>query len=259
METSPKMPVVFVGHGNPMNILSDNRFTQEWARIGRELPRPKAILSISAHWITPGKTMVHVREDPRIIYDFYGFPDEMYQQQYDVAGSSVWARRAEEAITSVDIAEDTEWGLDHGSWTVLIKMFPLADIPVFQMSIDYSKPPQFHYELTRELAALRREGVLVLASGNLTHNLQSDFGAEASTDWASEFDDRVKSYLDDGDDGSVVDFLDWGSLTKKAHPSHDHFLPLVACLGLREESDEISYFAEGFDMGTLSMRSFVLR
>ena len=252
------MPVIFVGHGNPMNAVGNNEFTREWERIGRQLAKPIAVLSISAHWLTPGTTKIHVEPNPRIIYDFYGFPDELYAQRYPAPGSAIWARKAIEAISSIPVREDSDWGLDHGTWTVMKRMFPDADVPIFQMSIDYEKPPLFHYELARELIALRREGILVLGSGNVTHNLRSAFGKERDADWATDFDLRVKTDLDDANDRDLVEFLDWGATSRMAHPTHDHFLPLISCIGLREKEDTVTWFAEGFDMGTLSMRSFVL-
>lgn len=252
------MPVLFIGHGNPMNVLLDNSFTRDWERVGASLPRPKAVLSISAHWLTPGATKVHVAENPRIIYDFYGFPDEMYSQEYDAPGSPEYAKATSAAVTKAEIAADAGWGLDHGTWTVMKRLFPDADVPVYQMSLDYSKEPSYHYELAADLSSLRRQGVLIIGSGNVTHNLRSAFGSGKSADWAIEFDTRVKSGLDEGKSGYIVDFLSWGNVSKQAHPTHDHFLPLISCLGLREEGDTVRYFAEGFDMGTISMRSFIL-
>lgn len=246
------MPFLFVGHGNPMNAILDTEYGREWERVGQTLPRPTAILAISAHWLTPGSTRVLAVDVPRTIHDFGGFPQELFDQQYPAQGSPEFAKKTIELIRKTEAIEDYRWGLDHGTWSVLKKMYPEADIPVYQLSIDYSQPPEYHYQLAKDLVELRNHGVLILGSGNIVHNLTT---IGRSYDWAAEFDEIMEQHLSNHNHKGVVDFLKLGELARLAHPTHDHFLPLIYLIGLQTENDEISYFNESFDFGTISMRS----
>ena len=250
------MPFLFVGHGNPMNAILDTSYGREWERIGREITRPSAILCISAHWLTPGPTQVLSVNLPRTIHDFGGFPQELFDQQYPAPGAPDYAKKTIELIRKTEAVEDYRWGLDHGTWSVLKKMYPDADVPVYQLSIDYSRPPQYHYELAKDLVVLRDRGVLVIGSGNLVHNLGA---LGTSYDWAVEFDSVMEGHISNNNHQEVIDFMNLGELAKRAHPTHDHFLPLIYSLGLQTERDEISYFNESFDFGTISMRSVLAK
>ncbi|RYD57145.1 MAG: 4,5-DOPA dioxygenase extradiol [Sphingobacteriales bacterium] len=250
-----QMPVLFVGHGNPMNAILRNEFSAKWQQLGRELPRPKAILSVSAHWLTRG-TFVTAMERPKTIHDFGGFPKELFAQQYDAPGAPDVASETKRLVKSTTVHEDHEWGLDHGTWSVLLPMYPKADIPVFQMSIDYTKPPQWHYELAKELSELRKKGVLILGSGNIVHNLRLiDFEGKAKFDWAHEFDENIKTFIEAGDHKSVVEYEKMGQLAQLAVPTSDHYLPLLYTLGLQNKRDDIAFFNDKMDAGSISMRS----
>lgn len=253
------MPVLFVGHGNPMNAISDNPFSRSWAVVGDRIPRPSAILCVSAHWLTPGSTQVTAMDMPKTIHDFGGFPRALFEQQYPAPGAPDYAEKTVELIRKAEVIADYEWGLDHGTWSVLIKMFPDADIPVYQLSIDYAKDPRYHYALSQEIKALRDRGVLVMGSGNLVHNLSAIQLEGEPFDWAIEFDEVMTGLIDDGNDQGVVDFQELGRLARTAHPTIDHFLPLVYALGLKDSRDEIEYFNDEFDMSSVSMRSFIAR
>lgn len=252
---SDTMPFIFVGHGNPMNAILDNEFSREWARVGSELPRPTAILCISAHWLTPGSTQVTAMDLPETIHDFGGFPQDLFDMQYPAPGAPDYAQKTIELIRKTEVIEDYRWGIDHGTWSVLVKMFPDADIPVYQLSMDYSREPQYHYDLARELAELRNHGVLIIGSGNLVHNLGMLGSGGTSPDWALEFDELMKDHIDRGNHKGVIDFLKLGPVAKMAHPTHEHFLPLLYSLGLRTDRDELTYFNDSFDFGSISMRS----
>jgi len=253
---SERMPLLFIGHGSPMNAIEDNVFSRKWAKIGTEIPRPQAILCISAHWLTSG-TFVTAMEEPRTIHDFGGFPPELFRQQYPSPGSPELAKLISNMPESNLIEKDFTWGLDHGTWSVLKPMFPLADIPVIQLSIDYSKPPEFHFELAKELGKLRDKGVLVLGSGNIVHNLRQLRVDEKIPDWSFEFDTKIAGWIETGDDQSIVDFLKLGALAQMAHPSYDHFLPLIYALGFKSEGEFPEFFNTGFQMGSISMRSVI--
>lgn len=256
-KTPQTMPVLFIGHGNPMNAVTQNDFTRNWQAIGQALPKPKAILSISAHWITPGKTQVLTTAKPETIHDFYGFPPVLFEQQYPSDGAPALAEQTQQlAPDTVNLTDD--WGLDHGTWSVLLSMFPKAEVPVYQLSIDYRKPPAFHYELAARLKDLRERGVLVMASGNVVHNLsQVQWQEKPAFDWALEFNERVKAAVSDRDDATLIDFKGFGALGKQAHPTYDHYLPLLYSLGLRNAQDEVYFFNDVIDMSSVSMLSFV--
>ena len=256
---TPLMPLMFVGHGNPMNAISDNSFTKTWKEIGTQLPRPKAILSISAHWLTRNSTKVTAMEKPETVHDFGGFPQQLYDQTYPAPGSPEFARQTQQLVPKPEIALDYDWGLDHGTWSVLLPMFPLSDIPVYQLSIDYSKPPQFHYDLGKQLKALREKGVLIIGSGNIVHNLYAMRPGETPFDWALEFDQKIASWIEEGNHQAIIDFQNLGTLASNAHPTHDHYLPLLYIIGIREQTEKPEFFNNVIDMSSVSMRSVLYR
>ena len=257
---SDKMPVLFVGHGNPMNAITDNTYSKTWAEIGKKIPAPKAILSISAHWLTRG-TSVTMSAKPQTIHDFGGFPDELFKVNYPAPGAVDYARMAIAEVKSTKVHEDLEWGLDHGTWSVLRQMYPTAAIPVFQMSIDYNQAPSYHFELAKQLGNLRKKGVLIIGSGNVVHNLgQLNWKNDGSVfDWAQEFDQFVKKNIENNTPDALLNYDKLGKLALMAHPSNDHYLPLIYTLGLRDKSDDLSFFNESFDLGSISMRSVILK
>lgn len=258
MSTYPPLPLLFIGHGSPMNAIEDTVYTREWRRIGKTLPKPRAILMISAHWITQGETRISTAEHPEMIYDMHGFPDELYQVRYPAPGSSAIAREIRATLDSYDIREDPERGLDHGAWSVLLHLFPEHDIPVVVLSIDYSKPPAWQYELGQKLRQLREQGILIITTGNTVHNLsQLSFSSDSSTGygWAHDFDIRVQKDIREKNHADIVDFQSWGSITRLAHPTHDHFLPLLVALGATYPDDTVEIFATGIDLGSIAMTS----
>lgn len=256
--TTEQMPVLFVGHGNPMNAITDNPYSKSWQELGRKLAVPKAVLCISAHWLTNG-TAVTMTDKPKTIHDFGGFPDELFAVQYPSPGAVDYAKMAISSVASTKVHEDFEWGLDHGAWSVLKNMYPKADIPVFQMSIDYGKSPEYHYNLAKELAVLRTKGVLIVASGNVVHNLgMISFGDSGKKfDWAIEFDELVKKSIEDNNPKPLLEYQKLGKIATLAHPTNDHYLPLMYALGLRNKTDKFSFFNTTFDLGSISMRSVI--
>lgn len=253
-----RMPVVFVGHGSPMNALSDTPFTQRLAAWGRALPRPAAILSVSAHWLTPGSTAVNVQARPKTIHDFGGFPKALFDMDYPAPGDPARARQAAALVRQAKVATTQEWGLDHGTWTVLHHMFPRADVPVFQLSIDYDQPAAFHYAVGRELAALREGGVLILGSGNVAHNLRATDrgrpdGLMATRPWAQSFDGALKQALAGRDDAALLAYQRLpGADVAVATP--DHYYPFLYALGAAGAGERPATVFEGFQSGTISMR-----
>jgi len=259
-----KMPVLFIGHGSPMNIILNNSYTRDLAALGRRLPQPKAVLVISAHWLTNG-TFVTCHKTPKTIYDFYGFPDELYKLRYPCPGAPDEARHVTELVNKADIACSLDWGLDHASWAVLRHIYPKADVPVFEMSLDYTfnewhpKPLQYHYDLARELAELRSRGVLIVGSGNIVHNLgMLDFEhIDAPTfAWAGEFDGKVKQNLQSGNHVDLVQYQNMGRASLLAVPSLDHYLPMIYAVALQEKNEPLTFIHEGFQYGSISMRCF---
>jgi 4,5-DOPA dioxygenase extradiol len=251
------MPAVFFGHGNPMNALQDNGYTQAWSALGADLPRPKAVLAISAHWYLPG-TLVTAMETPRTIHDFGGFPAELYRARYPAPGDPALARRVQALLAPLAVGSDHLWGLDHGTWAVLCHVYPQAEIPIVQLSIDESQPPAFHYELGRLLAPLRDEGILIAGSGNLVHNLETyAWGRHAAEpfDWAVRFEERVRRSLASGDDLTLVDYEALGSDALLSVPTPEHYLPLLYVLGARRPGEPVSFPVEGVDGGSISMLS----
>ena len=254
-----RQPAVFIGHGSPMNIIRDNAFTRSLRELGERHGRPTAVLCVSAHWLTPGETSVSTHPKPPTIHDFGGFPDELYRITYDAPGEPDLARKAAGQIASLRVHEDHEMGLDHGAWSILRHIWPKADVPVFQLSIDYAKPPQFHYDLGRELSALRDQGVLLLGSGNIVHNLRRLHGDEQHPtpfDWAVEFDTWTKEHLTARKDGELVRYDTQGAAARLAVPTNDHYLPMLYILGALGAKEQIRFTHESFQHGSISMRCF---
>jgi len=258
LKTTDTIPTLFIGHGSPMNAIEDNQYRRSWQKIGKALPKPKSILSISAHWITQGSTKVTAMEKPRTIHDFGGFPDELYRTQYAAHGSPILANKTIGLVSNAPILPDFEWGLDHGTWSVIMPMYPNADIRVYQLSIDYSKPLQFHYDLGLQLKTLRKKGVLILGSGNIVHNLGALNFTKKTYDWAVEFDSKIKSFIDNSLHNNVINFQNLGIVATMAHPTYDHFIPLLYILALQGKQECVNFFNESFDMGSISMRSLII-
>ncbi len=253
------MPVLFVGHGSPMNAIEDNKFTRRWKEIAKTLPKPEAILCISAHWETGG-TFVTAMDWPRTIHDFGGFPRELYEIKYPAPGSPDLAGETKEILEKTDVGLDMSWGLDHGCWSVVKNFFPGADIPVVQLSLDYHKSPEYHYELAGELISLRNKGVLIIGSGNIVHNLgmvawdkgeKPDFGY----DWALKANETIKKLIISGDHRSLIDYHKLGKELALAIPTPEHFLPLLYILALKDDNDKIEFFNDAPVMGSLTMTS----
>ena len=250
------MPATFFGHGNPLNALRRNLYTEGWSALGNSLPRPQAILCISAHWYFPA-TAVTAMPAPRTIHDFGGFPRELYEVQYPAPGSPPLAARVAELLAPVSVTlDETEWGLDHGTWSVLCHLFPNADIPVVQLSIDETHPPQFHYDLAKRLAPLRDEGVLIVGSGNLVHNLHTyAWGTHEVEpfDWGVRFEKQAREFLQKGDDAPLIAYESLGRDALLAVPTPEHYLPLIYVMAQRRANDEVTFPIEGFDGGSISM------
>ena len=256
-ESGKKMPVFFVGHGNPMNGILENETTKGWRQMAEGL-KPKAILCISAHWQTRG-TLVTMAPNPRTIHDFGGFPKELFDVQYPAPGSPEMAREVIDQVKKVTVEEDHEWGLDHGTWTVLTKMFPEADVPVFQLSLDFRQAPQFHYELGQELSNLREKGVLVVGSGNLVHNLRmANWNSSEPYEWNRTFDEKAKQLMERREHEDLIHYSRLGRAAELSIPTNEHYLPMLYSLALQDDRDELTFFNETLEMGSISMRSFVL-
>jgi 4,5-DOPA dioxygenase extradiol len=258
-EVGYKHPVLFIGHGSPMNGIEDNEFSRTWAKLGKEIPKPKAVLVISAHWLTNG-THVTAMENPKTIHDFGGFPQALFDVNYPAKGSPELAEAASKLITSTKVELDHDWGLDHGTWTVVRHMYPNADIPVLQLSIDYKKPAQYHYDLAKQLKALRNNGVLIIGSGNMVHNLrmiawdklqEPEFGF----DWAIEMNTIFKDKIVNSDFQSLINYEKLGAAAKLAIPTPDHYYPLIYSIALQEKQDAINFFNDKLVGGSLNMTS----
>lgn len=250
-----RLPAIFFGHGNPMNALQHNRYTEGWRQLGMQIPRPAAILSISAHWFVPG-TGVTVSTAPRTIHDFGGFPRELFHVQYPAAGDPELARRVQKMLAPAPVQLDDAWGLDHGTWSVLRHVYPMADIPVVQLSIDESKPARFHFEIGKRLAPLREEGVLIVGSGNLVHNLHTyAWGRHMADpyDWAIRFETEAKQMMQAGEHQALVEYEMLGPEAKLSIPTPDHYLPLLYVLGTSQARESVSFPVEGVDGGSISM------
>lgn len=267
LKKSQRMPVLFVGHGSPMNAIEDNEYRRSWQTLGAEfgakLPRPQLILCISAHWLTEGWWLTGMAQ-PKTIHDFGGFPQELFEQQYPAPGEpaaaqaiSLMVRQRHSAPIGLD--RDT-WGLDHGTWSVLKPMFPDADIPVIQLSMDYSRAPEEHYALAQQLKALRERGVLIVGSGNIVHNLRtarwSGDGSQAY-DWALEFDAVTGEHIAQGRLGALQEFRKLGALAQQAHPTHEHYLPLLYAAGAVDSNEPPRFFNTSFQLASISMRSVI--
>jgi 4,5-DOPA dioxygenase extradiol len=260
MSNDPRMPAMFFGHGNPMNTLDDNSWTRTWAALGAELPRPKAVLSISAHWYLPATAVTAVPE-PRTIHDFGGFPRELYEVQYPAPGAPALARRVAELLAPTAVGVDDRWGLDHGTWSVLVHLYPEADVPVVQLSIDETRNARWHFDLAKRLLPLRDEGVLIMGSGNIVHNLHTySWGERAAKpyDWAVHFETMAREHLLAGDFEPLVAYETLGRDAMLAVPTPDHYLPLIYVLAQHRQGDAVRFPVEGFDGGSISMLSVQL-
>ena len=252
-----KMPVIFVGHGSPMNAIEDNKYTRSWVEMAKKIPKPKAIISISAHWYTKG-TKIMNEENPKTIYDMYGFPKELYEIIYNPLGNPKLAENAKKIVSKQSVFDNT-WGIDHGTWSVLVHMYPERDIPVFQISVDATAAPEVHYQIGRELKSLREEGVLLFGSGNIVHNLRLvDWDAgDKGFDWAYKFDDYIKESIENRNHDNAINYLNLGETAKLAVPIPDHYYPMLYVLGATDEDDKISIYNNSCMMGSLSMTSYL--
>ena len=249
------MPAIFFGHGNPMNAIEQNEYTQKWNAIGARLPRPRAILCVSAHWYVPGAA-VTVSTAPKTIHDFGGFPRELYNVLYPAPGEPELARRVQQLLAPLPVALDERWGLDHGTWSVLCHVYPDASVPIVQLSIDETQPAAFHYDLGQQLAPLREEGVLIVGSGNLVHNLHTyAWGRHAPEpyDWAVTFEERARQILLSGEYDSLVHYEKLGREAMLSVPTPDHYLPLLYVLGANTRQDKVEFPVDGVDGGSISM------
>jgi len=254
-----RMPVLFVGHGSPMYVIEENEFTRTWQKLGESISTPKAILCISAHWETRG-TLITAMPKPPTIHDFGGFPSELYEIQYPAPGNPELANELIQTIQSSDIMADNKWGLDHGAWSVIMRMYPKAEIPVLQMSLDYNKSPEEHYELAKELASFRDKGILIIGSGNMVHNLhkvawdQQD-DEEYGFDWALEANELFKKLILSNHHKELINYQLLGQAVQMAVPTPDHYLPLLYALALKSETESVSFFNDKAVMGSLTMTS----
>jgi 4,5-DOPA dioxygenase extradiol len=257
--TGDKMPVLFMGHGSPMNAIEDNEFSREWFKVANDIPIPVAVLVISAHWLTHG-TEVTAMEHPKTIHDFGGFPASLHEVQYPAPGSPTIAKVAKELITYTDVGLNHDWGLDHGAWSVVKQMYPKANIPVLQLSIDYAKPAFYHYELGKQLAKLREKGVLILGSGNLVHNLRMIAWDKLDTpgygyDWAIEMHNLFNQKILSGDHQALIHYEKLSAASKLAIPTPDHYYPLMYALALQDKKDTATLFNNKLLGGSLNMTS----
>ena len=251
------MPAVFIGHGNPMNALEKNVFSDTWRILGETIPRPSAVISISAHWVTAG-THVTTAKKPETIHDFYGFPDELSEFSYPAPGSPELAEQIIARLKSVNAKADLKWGLDHGTWSVLARMYPKADIPVVQISLDHSKTPEWHFNTASLLRQFRNENILIVGSGNIVHNLRTAEWKDVAFDWAVDFDTSIKDAIRRNDFESVTGYKKYGEPAAQSVPTDEHFLPLLYILGLKENDDQVSFFCEKVTMGSLSMTGVMI-
>lgn len=262
LKDTEQMPVLFVGHGSPMNAIEENEFVAGWRNIGKTIPKPNAILCISAHWVTCG-THVTAMEKPLTIHDFGGFPQELFEIQYPAPGSPELAKETKELISKTSVGLDEKWGLDHGCWSVLKHIYPNADVPIVQLSLDYYQDAQYHYELAKELSSLRKKGVLIVGSGNLVHNLGmiawDKFNEpEYAYDWAAESLEKMKGFILANDHKSLIDYKLQGNAFKLAIPTPEHYLPMIYTLALKEENEKVSLFNDKTVAGSLAMTSLLI-
>ena len=255
-----RMPAIFFGHGNPMNALAQNEWAQAWRRIGTTIPQPKAILCVSAHWYMPG-IAVTAQPRPRTIHDFGGFPRALFEVQYPASGSLELAQRVRELLAPTEVALDHDWGLDHGTWSVLVHVYPQATIPVVQLSIDETQAADWHYDLAQRLASLRDEGVLIMGSGNLVHNLHAyGWGKReiAPYDWALRFEQLARESIETANFTPLIGYEKLGHDAMLSAPTPDHYLPLLYVLGQYQPGEPVTFPVEGFDGGSISMLSVQL-
>jgi len=258
-EEEEKMPVLFIGHGSPMNAIEDNAFSKRWQQMGKEIPTPKAVVVVSAHWLTKG-TMVTAMPNPKTIHDFGGFPQALFDVQYPAPGSPELATEIQKLITNPAVELDHDWGLDHGTWSVVKHMYPEADIPVLQLSIDYYKPAAYHYELAKQLLALRKKGVLIIGSGNMVHNLRMVAWdklnePEYGFDWALEMNDIFKNKISNGFHKELIQYEKLHKAATLAIPTPDHYYPLLYILALQTDNDKVEFFNDKAVGGSLTMTS----
>ena len=259
VDSTAQMPALFLGHGSPMNAIEENEFVAGWREVGKTLLRPKAILCVSAHWETRG-TLVTAMENPPTIHDFGGFPQKLYEVEYPAPGSPELALETQKTITKTEVGLDLKWGLDHGCWSVVKHLYPAADVPIIQMSLDYYQTPQAHYDLARELASLRKKGILIVGSGNLVHNLGrvawdklNEIGY--AFDWATEANEKMKKFILEGDHKKLIDYKSHGRAFDLAIPTPEHYLPLLYILALKGEQDTVTIFNDKAVAGSLTMTS----
>lgn len=256
LANTKRMPAMFIGHGSPMNAITKNPYRDAWRNLGKKLPRPRAILCISAHWQTHG-TQACVAEKPKTIHDFGGFPAALFAQEYATPGAPEYAQMASDLFAAGTISPTYDWGLDHGAWTILQSLFPAADVPVFQLSLDVNLDFAAHFALARRLAGLRQHGVMIIGSGNIVHNLSLLNPQDGAYDWAVAFDNYIKVALETGDDDALIHMERAGASAKLAVPSSEHYLPLLYIAAVRHANDNMHFLTESFDLGSLSMRSVI--
>lgn len=263
-ENTEQMPVLFVGHGNPMNAIEDNRFSRGMKEVAKGLSKPKAILMISAHWETKG-THVTIQDNPSTIHDFGGFPKELFDTEYPAPGSKWLAEETKKTVKKATVELDNSWGFDHGNWSVTKNMYPHADVPIVQLSLDYTQGPQYHYDLAKELAALRKKGVLIIGSGNMVHNLRmialksNDFNASFGHDWALEANEIFKKHILSGNHQSLINYSSLGKSVALSIPTPEHYLPLLYTLALQEKDETVKLFNDDVVGGSASMTSVLIQ
>lgn len=257
-ENTSRMPVLFLGHGSPMNAIEENEFVQGFRKVSSEMEQPKAILVVSAHWETRG-TMVTAMQNPPTIHDFGGFPKELFEVQYPAPGSPELAQQTKELVTSTEIHLDDKWGLDHGAWSVIRHMYPEANVPIIQLSLDYTRDARYHYELAAELSKLREKGVLIVGSGNMVHNLRmvawNKLNEQYAYDWAQEASTKMTNFIMDGNHQALIDYHKQGKEFLLSIPTPEHYLPLLYTLGLQQKNEEINLFNDQPVAGSLTMTS----
>lgn len=255
LNISSRMPAMFIGHGNPMNAITENPYRNAWLKLGETLPKPKAIMCISAHWQTRG-TQVCVAEKPQTIHDFGGFPAELFAQQYPAPGAPKYAKLLCDLLPT-QIKSTLDWGLDHGAWTILQSLFPKANVPVFELSLDVNLRFSEHFQLAKQLAALREQGIMVIGSGNIVHNLSRLNMQGKTSDWAINFDEYVKKALEAKDEAALLDIARAGESASLSVPTDEHYLPLLYIAAMRQADDKLKFLTDSFDLGSLSMRSVI--
>lgn len=257
-ESTDKMPVLFLGHGSPMNAIEENEFVAGFRNVAKDIPKPQAILCVSAHWETRG-TFVTGMDKPRTIHDFGGFPKELYEVQYPAPGSPELAEETKRVIQKTEVHVDDKWGLDHGAWSVIKHLYPNANVPIIQLSLDRGQPPQYHYELAKELSSLREKGVLIIGSGNMVHNLRlvswQHLNETFAYDWALEASDKMKNFILNGNHAELIRYNSQGEAYNLAIPSPEHYLPLLYTMALKDKNDEVSLFNDKPVAGSLTMTS----